>query len=259
MLEIYHFSQTEIMAFLLVVVRISAFFVTWPILSMGNVPGFAKILFSLAVAMVLFPLVGWKTLNVHTLEDEYIFLIIREAFVGILMGYLARFFFFAIEVCGHLVSDASGLSSAQVFNPAAESRTSVVEQYYMILVTMFYLLINGHHYFIGALFKSFDLVPLDARALSLVSMGNAGVFMQAIVVMGLKFAAPVVASLFTINIAMGIIGRAVPQMNVLITSLSVNVLLAFLIIFVSLPLMIDGLPVYLNETIERLFGILKGL
>src|SRR5438132_503471 len=109
MLEIYHFSQTESLAFLLVLVRISAFFVTWPILSMGNVPGFVKILFSIAVATVLFPLVGWKTMSAQFIEEEYIFLLIREAFVGILMGYLARFFFFAIEVCGHLVSDATGL------------------------------------------------------------------------------------------------------------------------------------------------------
>ncbi len=259
MVEVYHFSELEILAFLLVLARVSAFFVTWPILSMGNVPSFVKILFSMAVTVVLFPLVAWKQIDPKLLQDAYMFLIVKEVFVGILMGFTARFFFFAIEICGHMVSDAMGLSSAQVFNPMAEGRSSIVEQYYLILVTMFYLLINGHHHFVAGLFKSFELVPLSLEGVALTSLGHAGEFLQAIVIMGLKFAAPIVASLFAMNIAMGVIGRAVPQMNVLITSLSVNVLLGMFVMFLALPMMMEGLPGFLNETIERLFQVLKAL
>jgi len=259
MFEVYHFSQTEILAFLLVLARISSFFVTWPVLSMGNVPQYVKILFSLAVSLVLFPLVGWKNLEPKVIENVYIFLIVKEVFVGILMGFVARIFFFAIESCGQMVSDAMGISSAQVLNPMADTRTTIIEQYYLIFVTMFYLLINGHHYFVAALFKSFELVPVSSLGVSLMNLQFGGEILQSVVTMGLKFAAPIVVSLFAMNIALGVIGRAVPQMNVLITSLSVNILLGIFIMFVSLPMLIDSLPVFLNETIQRVFEVLKAL
>lgn len=257
MLEVYHFSQTEIMAFLLVLARISAFFVTWPVLSVAAVPPYLKILFSMAVSFMMFPLVAWKNLDPQLVEEFYFFILIKEVFVGIVMGFVARMFFFGIEICGQFVSDSMGLSSAQILNPMADARTSVIEQYYLILVTMFYLMMDGHHYFIAGLFKSFQLVPISTIGISFQGFGHSGEFLQAVVVMGLKLAAPIVASLFAMNIAMGVIGRAVPQMNVLITSLSVNALVGLFIMFISLPMMLEGLPNFLNETVERVFQVLK--
>jgi flagellar biosynthetic protein FliR len=257
MFEIYHFSQLEILAFLLVLARISAFFVTWPVLSMGHVPGFAKILFSFAVALVMFPLVAWNKLDQRTVEDLYIFLLMKEAFVGVVLGFTTRIFFFAIESCGHMAADAMGLTSAQVLDPMVESRTSVIEQFYTIFVTMFYLLINGHHYFVSGLFKSFEMVPVNGLGVSLLSLGQSGEFLQSIFVIALKLAAPIVVSIFAMNIALGVIGRAVPQMNVLITSLSVNILLGLFLMFISLPLVLDSLPGFLNQTLEGVFAVLK--
>jgi flagellar biosynthesis protein FliR len=259
MLEVYHFSEIEILAFLLVLARISAFFVTWPVLSMGNVPAYVKVLFSLAVALILFPLVGWKTMDPQFLQNQFIFLIVKEVFVGVLMGFVARSFFFAIEAGGLMISDALGLSNAQILNPVADARTTVIEQFYMILVTMFYLLINGHHYFVAGLFKSFELVPVNQLTVSLMTLGHGGELVHAIVLMGLKLAAPIVISLFAMNIALGVVGRAVPQMNVLTTSLSVNVVLGLFLMFISLPMAISVLPSFLDEAVERVFIMLKAL
>jgi flagellar biosynthesis protein FliR len=258
-LEVYRFSEIEILAFLLVLARVSAFFVTWPVLSMGNVPPFVKALLALAVTLILFPLVGWRTMDPQFIQDEFIFLVVKEAFVGILMGFVARMFFFAIETGGLMISDALGLSNAQILNPVADARTTVIDQFYMILVTMFYLLINGHHYFVAGLFKSFELVPVNQLTVSLLTLGHSGEIVHAIVLMGLKLAAPIVISLFAMNIALGVVGRAVPQMNVLTTSLSVNIILGLFLMFISLPMAINVLPSFLDEAVERVFTMLKAL
>lgn len=259
MLEVYHFSEIEILAFLLVLARISAFFVTWPVLSMGNVPPFVKALFSLAVTLILFPLVGWRSIDPQFLQNEFIFLVVKEVFIGVVMGFVARSFFFAIEAGGQMISDALGLSNAQILNPVADARTTVIEQFYMILVTMFYLLINGHHYFVAGLFKSFEMIPVNQLTVSLSSLGHGGELVHAVVVMGLKLAAPMVISLFAMNVALGVVGRAVPQMNILTTSLSVNVVLGFFLMFISLPMAISSMPSFLDEAIERVFALLKAL
>jgi len=259
MFEIYRFNELEILAFILLLVRISVFFAVWPVFGLNHVPHHTKILLSLLVAFILFPIIGWQSLSKDIVSDLYILLIIKEAFIGVLIGYLARGFFYSLEVCGHLMSDALGLSSAQILNPASDTRSTILEQFYIILVTLFFLTINGHHYFIQSLVKSYEIIPLATVGLSLNPLAHFGEFAQDIMLIGLKFSAPVIASIFAMNIAMGIVGRAVPQMNVLITSLSVNILFGLFVMIFSMPMMLDSLPGVLNQTLERLFLVLRAL
>jgi flagellar biosynthesis protein FliR len=259
MFEVYKFSQNEILIFLLIIARVSAFLVTWPILSQAQVPRHTKLLLSLLLALMIMPSVDWKALDPRNLEDMFFFLIIKEAFIGIIMGFMAKIFFYTIEACGHIVSDSLGLTSAQVLNPTSENRSSVIEQFYLVLVTVFFLMINGHHYFLSAMFESFKIVPVTKLSVSLHFLQNGGEYLQMVVVMGLKFAAPVFASLFAMNIAMGVIVRAVPQMNVLITGISVNILFGLFVMFISLPMMISGMPEFFETVLSKMFDLLKGL
>jgi len=259
MFEIYKFTQNEILVFLLILARVSAFLVTWPILGQAQVPHHTKLLLSLLLALMIMPTVSWNQIDPKHLEDMFFLIIIKEVFVGILLGYMAKIFFFTIEACGHIVSDSLGLTNAQVLNPTAEMRTSVLEQFYIILVTIFFLTINGHHYFLSAMFESFKIVPVTKLTVSLDFLQHGGEYLQMIVVMGLKFAAPVFASLFAMNIAMGVVGRAVPQMNVLITGISVNILFGFFVMFISLPMMLSGLPEFFDVVLFKIFELLKGL
>ncbi|MGE3974458.1 MAG: flagellar biosynthetic protein FliR [Bdellovibrionales bacterium] len=259
MFEIYKFSESEILVFLLILARISAFLVTWPILSQTQVPQHTKLLLSLLLAFMVMPATNIKAIDPRHLEDAFILLIMKEVFVGIILGFLAKMFFYTIETCGHIVSDAIGLTNAQVLNPTSDVRSSVIEQFYIILVTVFFLLINGHHYFLTALFESFRLVPVSQTSISFGFLANSGEYLQTIMLMGLKFAAPVFASLFAMNIAMGVIGRAVPQMNVLITGVSVNILFGLFIMFISLPMILSNLPEYMDQVLSKIFDVLKGL
>jgi flagellar biosynthetic protein FliR len=259
MFEIYRFSQTEIMIFLLIIARVSAFLVTWPILSQAQVPRHVKLLLSILLALMVMPAVPWREIDPKHLEDMFIMMIVKEAFVGVLLGFLAKLFFYTIEACGQIVSDAMGLGNVQVLNPTSDIQSTVIEQFYLVLVTVFFLLINGHHYFLQALFQSFQIVPVSKISVSLVGLQNAGQYLQFVVEMGLKFAAPIFASLFALNIAMGVIGRAVPQMNVLITGVSINLLFGFFVMIISLPMIFNTMPEMFDQVLAKMFEVLKGL
>jgi flagellar biosynthetic protein FliR len=82
---------------------------------------------------------------------------------------------------------------------------------------------------------------------------------QDILIMGLKLAAPILGAIFLSNMAMGIIGRAVPQINVLVTSWPINVLLGLAVLFVTIPLYMVIMGENLNWSAENLFSILKKL
>ncbi|HEX4923131.1 MAG TPA: flagellar biosynthetic protein FliR [Bdellovibrionales bacterium] len=258
MFEIYKFNQAEILTFILVMLRISVFLVSWPVFSSGNVPAPVKVLLGLVLSIVMFPAIGHERLSAAELERFYIWLMMREAFIGLALGFLARFFFFAISICAQIASDSIGLSSVQLLNPTTNDRSSAIEEFYTILGTLFFLGLNGHHIFISGLAKSYEILPVSLNALNMAALGSAGALAQSVTVMGLKLSAPVLVSIFCMNLAMGIIGRAVPQINVLVTSMPINILVGFFVLIISIPLLLTGMGELLNQTIAGVFGVLKG-
>ncbi len=257
MLEVYKFSEYELLAFALVLVRLSVFIATWPIFGVETVPAPAKILLALVITMVIFPVVGFKKLTYDLLSQEIIWLTIREAFVGAALGLVCRFFFYAVSVCGEIVSITIGVSTEQLFNPSFGGHVSAVEQIHVMLASLFFLAINGHHVFLSGLIQSFDILPLSVQGLSFGAFSQVGDMAQEIVVAGVKMASPAIATIFFMNVALGITSRAVPQVNILMTSLPVNILLGLFVMVISLPLFVTNMHELLNGMIGRLFSIMK--
>lgn len=257
--NIYQFNFYEFLAFFLILLRISGFVVAWPIFGVAMVPSPAKILFAFVLALILFPVVDWKAMPIHTsLESlSIIWLSIKEIFIGLSFGYLARMFFYVMEVAGELISLSMGISSVQLFNPAMGERSSATSQFFIILATLFFLAINGHHILLTGLQQSFQLLPLSESGLNFSAYSHFGSLLQEIVLIGLKMSMPVMISIFFMNIALAIIGRAVPQINVLITSLPVNILVGFIVMFITLPFVVYQMSDLLDNTATHMFQLLK--
>ncbi|MCB0386422.1 MAG: flagellar biosynthetic protein FliR, partial [Bdellovibrionales bacterium] len=171
--------------------------------------------------------------------------------------FLARAFFYVLSVAGQVISVSMGLSSIQLFNPAVGDRSSAFDQFLVGLGTLFFLAINGHHIFLGGLRDSFHLVPLSGDLISTAYFGQMGAIVHEITMIGVRLAGPILIAVLFMNIAMAVIGRAVPQINVLITSLPVNIMVGFLVMFVSLPLIIWQMHDLVDLTAERVFQMMK--
>lgn len=257
MTEVYRFSETEILLFALVLLRMAAFVVSWPVFGVENVSNWVKLLFSLMFTLVVFPTLHWRVEQTTGLESRLILLIIKETFVGLTLGFLSRFFFFAFRIAGEMLSQAMGLSSAQTFNPALGGQSTAVEQLYVTLASLFYLAVNGHHYLISGLASSYAWVPAAQMTLNTSQFVGVGHMVQEVVEMGLKFSAPVVISVLVINIVLGVIGRTVPQLNVLVTSFPINILVGFTLLVITLPLLIDQMDGFLSLSTLRVFEFVK--
>ena len=166
MTDIYRFSEPQLLVFVLVLVRVSAFIVTWPVFGVETISAPIKILFSLATAMMIFPtLEFFSRAKAGGFADHLMLMAAKEAVIGLMMGSLARFFFFAFQIAGELVSMSMGLSSAQMFNPALGGQSSAIEQFYLAFATLFYLSVNGHHFLLSGLVDSFRVLPISASML----------------------------------------------------------------------------------------------
>ena len=229
-----------------------------PIFGSKLVPAPRKALLSLVVAMVLFPVLKSSQILPLTWKDDLIFLAMREVFVGVFLGFLTRFIFMGVEVAGQILSLTMGLSAVQLINPTFSESSTIMEQFETVLATLLFLALNGHHFLFEALFRSFQLAPVGALSLSTQALSQTTILVQEVFVIGIKLAGPMIAVTLFLNIALGIVGRAVPQINVFIISFPVNILVGLFVFMVSIPLLITVLDTDFSTMSEHIFVFLKG-
>lgn len=259
MTSVYDFNEFELLAFFMVLLRVSAFTVSWPVFGTPSVPSSLKILFALIMSMLIFPIIDFTAVNEQLLSAQILVLGVKEVFIGLTFGYLARFFFFAVRIAGEIISVTIGLSSSQLFNPQVGGQVTSVEQFKIVIASLFFLSINGHHLLVGGLIDSFRVLPVSSELLNTAHFDTIGTLMQEVMEIGLSMSAPVLISIFFVNVAMAVIGRTVPQINVLITSLPVNILVGLFVMTVSVPLLIWQMDGLMELTTARLFAFVKAM
>lgn len=256
----FHINEVEIMVFGLALLRISTFFMTWPVFSQINVPPHIKILLSVSVTFCIFNVIPRSGLNAADYDTGLAWLAMKEVLVGLLLGFVSRLLFYAVECGGHLISVSMGLASATVFSPSSGTSTPVLEKFYVVLLTLLFLGLNAHHTFISAMVESFTIIPISPTGIDLAAFNSqkgGGEMIQAVMISGLKMAAPIMVVIFFLNVAMGIIGRAVPQINVLVTSLPVNIMAGLMVMVVTLPALIVILDRDMVSFTDLLFRLMK--
>jgi flagellar biosynthesis protein FliR len=259
MLPFLKFNEIEILTFALVLLRVSAFIVSWPVFSVYNVPQISKILFAVLISMLLFPVVDHSLVTAKGLGTEIIWYAGKEVLAGLCLGFLTRLFFFAVSAGGNLIATSAGLANAQLFNPSMGATTTVIEQFYAVIATLLFLAINGHHLFLTGLAESFQAIPVGPAGIDIAVFKESGQLIQAVVEAGIKMSAPVLVAIFIMNVAMGIIGRAVPQINVLVTSMPVNFMTGIVVMMIAIPALVLQLDHDIVEFAEMMFRFMRAM
>jgi flagellar biosynthetic protein FliR len=254
----FAFHETEMIAFALILIRVTAFLVSWPVFSAFSVPHHTKVLLGVALTILIFPIVPKDGISAQVLNDNLIWLVIREVFIGLCIGFITRLFFFAVSMGGNFVATSMGLANAQMFNPSLSMESTTVETFFSTIATLLFLALNGHHVFITGLVDSFTAIPLSPASLNLLVFKESGHWLQIIMIAGVKISAPVMASIFFSNVMMGIVGRAVPQINVFVTSLPINLMVGFVVSILMLPLLLVEMDGLLQGMSVELFKFIKG-
>lgn len=256
-MNLINIDQFQIIAFTLVFFRCLGFFLSWPIFSSNNMPSQLKVLLALMMTFICFTLIESTEYPKVMHYQSLIMLALKEIVIGFAMGFLCTFIFHAVSIAGELISMAMGLSSAQIFNPTLGIQQSSVNQLYFFIAAFLFLGMRGHHYFITGLAQSFEMIPLNVLLPRMSELGEFSLLGQRILQVGLLLSAPVMVSILLVNVCLGIVGRAVPQINVLITSLPVNALMGLGVLMLMLPYFIDALKTEIINFSEIMFGFLK--
>ncbi|TGB00295.1 flagellar type III secretion system protein FliR [Sporolactobacillus shoreae] len=222
--------------FLLVLVRVASFLVTMPIFSYRTIPNTAKIGFAVALSLLI-DMTVFKS-QVVPLNDSFVLLILKEALIGLSMGFVTGILTYAVQFGGSVIDLQIGFAIANTISPENGSATPLTGQLLYMLQILFFLGVDAHHMLLNGLMYSFNLFPVDRLAIHLAS-GNTAEFVGRLtaqmLVIGMQLAMPVVGCLFLVDVAIGLIARTVPQVNVFVVGLPLKIIVGFLIMLIVFP------------------------
>ncbi len=261
MINFSQLNEMQILVFALILLRMASFVVSSAVFSAQAIPAPLKVLFSVVFALCVFHPIATNEVLVRLKENESNLLLFagREVFIGLVLGFVTRFFFFAISMAGEIVSIAMGLGQAQMFNPMMGSMGNAMEQFYMVIGTLVFLSFNGHHVMLQGLVESFQTAPLAVFSFEFKTLAELVLKVQDYFILGIKIAAPILISMTVVQFGIALLSRVVPQINVLVTTASLTVMLGFVIMFISLPLLVMQMSGMMMISLDDLFKLLRAI
>ncbi|HWW29342.1 MAG TPA: flagellar biosynthetic protein FliR [Steroidobacteraceae bacterium] len=227
------------------VLRIGGFVLTAPAASEAAVPRLVKIVLTLALAFLMAPLVQVPA-ELSIFSAAGMLSAVLELLIGVSIGMVVYLAFEALVFAGQSISLTMGLGFATLVDPQRGAQTPVLGQMFMIFGILTYLAINGHLLLLGALAESFHTLPIgaahvDRNFLLSVVLWGARVFDT-----GLLIALPAVIALVIVNLALGVVTRAAPQLNLFGIGFTITLLSGFLVLIAGLDGIMSGISSLIN-------------
>jgi flagellar biosynthetic protein FliR len=235
-------SSAELLSFFMVLIRVSTLLVIFPIFGDKAVPAPVKIMLSVCFSAILFPVlrsngvIDVESANVWSSSTGKLLVVLSsEIMTGLAIGFASQLVFQAVHVAGDFIAQLMGLSMASSYDPHFESQTMLVGQLLGALAMLTFLAVDGHHVLFRALVESFRLIPqghwAGTEAFSKSITGLAGNTLA----FGVQLAAPMAACMLLVNIVYGILGKALPQLNILTLSMASSFFIGGFVLLISYP------------------------
>ncbi len=251
------FSESQLMAWLTPLLwpflRVLAVFTAAPIFSSRAFPVRARIGLALLVtvaAQASLPPMPVVDLN----GPQALGLVVQQVGIGLSIGFVVRLVFAAFEFAGEVVGFQMGLNFAAFFDPSLNGQTSAVARFFGYMASLLFVVLNGHLMVLMAVTRSFEVFPVTqnfADALRLMKLYTLGgeLFASA-----LWIALPMLALLLFTNLALGIISRVAPQMNVFAIGFPITLSVGLVGMTATLPLLDRPFQSLLERAIEIFTG-----
>ncbi|MEJ9280188.1 flagellar biosynthetic protein FliR [Ureibacillus thermosphaericus] len=238
--------------FLLMFVRISAFFVTVPFFSYRTIPPQLKILLALMLAWMMYYTIQTEVIPI---DGNYILLIMKEAMIGLIIGLAATIIISIVQIAGGFIDFEMGFAMANIVDPLTGAQSPMMGQFFNLLILYLLIATNGHHLILDGIYYSYQFIPIN----HFPNFGDAGMaeftvkLIAVVFSVAFQMSAPLVAALFLLTLAIGIIGKTVPQLNIFIIGFPLKIIVGFLVLFISMGIMIE----VMQKVIELMITVMR--
>jgi flagellar biosynthesis protein FliR len=234
---------TIVIGLLTISVRLTGLMLFAPFFGSAVIPARVKAILVLSLTLLLFPTVG-QGIGSHPMAD-WPLIVFMEFLIGVGMGIATNLVFEAIQLAGQVLGVQMGYSLVNILDPQTQVDTTVVALFYQSIVMLLFLRMDVHYWLLRAIGNSFIYMPVGTMHLS-------SLFTMAVVdtggrifALGIQIAAPVLSATLVADVVLGLLGKASPQLPLMLLGPAIKSFLGLLILFASLK--------YWPDLFRRLF------
>ncbi|GJI90516.1 MULTISPECIES: flagellar biosynthetic protein FliR [Duganella] len=230
--------------------RIMGLIAASPLLGNSAVPATVKISLGVLLAMIVAPAVPALP-AADPMSLAGLLILVQEMLIGLAMGFSIRIIFAAVEMAGEISSLTMGLGFATFFDPTTQGRSSAISQFLSLVATMAFLAVNAHLVLLSALVESFSTLPVSAAPVYGGGFKQLADWGGRIFSTGVQLSLPIVAALLITNVALGILTRAAPQLNLFGIGFPITLGVGLLVIAMTLPYLVTPVQNLFLDGMER--------
>lgn len=216
--------------------RIGALFMAAPIFGARTVPVRMRIILALLITFLLFPTMP-DTTGLDPLGTTGVVVAVQQILIGVFMGLTLQIMFASLVMSGQITATTMGLGFASTVDPQNGVQVTVLGQYYLIIATLLFLSVDGHLLLLNVLADSFLALPLGGGLLPMEIVWNLVVFSAEMFLSALLIALPIIVGVLLVNLALGVITRAAPQLNIFAVGFPATMLTGFVLVLLCQPLL----------------------
>lgn len=187
----------------------------------------------------------------------FIGMLLTQVLAGVVLGFFVAALFTAVQTAGELIDLQVGYSMGAVIDPISGNNSSPIGRFYQLMATAILFAINGHVLVVGAFVRSVEVAPLGTLDLE-GALETFGRLLGTLLVAALEIALPVLAALFCAELALGFLGKAAPQLNIMVIGFAAKAFITFGLLGATLLLLPETVDSLIGQSIRSAFGIFEG-
>lgn len=249
----------QIQSFLLIVLRVGAILFSAPIFDNQSTPVVFKVGLALSISFLLYPLLN---INIDGFNPSLVLFVLTaasEVAVGFLIGFAVKTLFTGIQMAGQIAGFQMGLTVANVIDPTSSIQVPILSQFFNLFAMLIFLSINAHHWFVKALTESFILVPPLEYQLNSALVPSILTLAGNIFIIAVKVSAPILVALLLTTVALGLLARTVPQIQIFVVGMPIKILIGLIFVTLTLPFLAEFLKDLFSGLGYLLFGLIRSM
>jgi len=235
-------------------VRIAAMISAMPVFSSNFIPVKVRLILAIALTLIIAPVIP-PVPAVDAISIQGFLIILQQLLVGVSMGFIFHMVFAAFTIGGQIIAMQMGLGFSTMVDPVNGSQTPVLSMFYILLVTLLFFILNGHLVMIGVVAKSFTTLPIATSGIEAQNFWDIVVWGKNMFIGAVLVALPAITALLFVNMSLGMIGRAAPQLNIFAVGFSITIVAGFFVIMMSMSVVVSQFEVIALEA----FNLIKAI
>ncbi len=239
---------------MLVFLRVSAFLLVLPFFTMSNFPVTMRVAVGAIIALLIAPVLPAFSLG----RLDFIGVLgvmAQEVSVGLLLGFLARMVFYAVDIAGSVISTEMGLNMASILDPLTQQSSQISGTILMFLATIVMFTLNLHDWLLLGFERTYTVLPIGSAHLNNLLFENVVSATSRVFMLALQIAAPIIAVSFVVTVVFAVLSRAVPTMNIFSEMFGFRIFGGLIVFGFTMQLTAQYVSSYLNRLPEDLLVV----